>query len=114
MDENPKQSWYELCELAAKEEDPEKLLKLVQEINRLLEKKITHLSRTTTLQRPHNAPASPLATCFASTTHASILAEVGRTLYGKVLDIDCYQRLCFGKCPVRASSAYDDFTGRRR
>jgi hypothetical protein len=39
MDENPKPSWYELCELAAKEENPEKLLRLVQEINRLLEKK---------------------------------------------------------------------------
>ncbi len=39
MDEMPKQSWYELCELAAKEQDRQKLLELVQEINRLLEKK---------------------------------------------------------------------------
>jgi hypothetical protein len=37
MDGVPKQSWYELCELAAKEQDPQRLLELVQEINRLLE-----------------------------------------------------------------------------
>jgi hypothetical protein len=34
-----KQNWYELCELAAKEQDAHRLLELVQEINRLLEKK---------------------------------------------------------------------------
>ncbi|MBV9887635.1 MAG: hypothetical protein JO119_13905 [Acidobacteria bacterium] len=28
--------WKELCELAAKEQDPEKLLELTREINRLL------------------------------------------------------------------------------
>jgi hypothetical protein len=39
MDGAPKQSWYELCELAAKEQDPQKLLELVQEINRLLDEK---------------------------------------------------------------------------
>ena len=39
MEETPKLSWYDLCELAAKEQDRQKLLELVQEINRLLEKK---------------------------------------------------------------------------
>jgi hypothetical protein len=34
-----KESWMELCELAAKEQDPQKLLKLMLEINRLLEAK---------------------------------------------------------------------------
>ena len=31
--------WRTLCEQAAKEQDPEKLLELVQEINRMLEEK---------------------------------------------------------------------------
>jgi hypothetical protein len=31
--------WRQLCEQAAVEQDPEKLLKLTQEINRLLEEK---------------------------------------------------------------------------
>jgi len=31
--------WTELCRLAAKEQDPEKLMALVEEINRLLEEK---------------------------------------------------------------------------
>lgn len=33
------EQWLILCEQAAKEEDPERLLALVQEINRLLEEK---------------------------------------------------------------------------
>ena len=33
------QSWEELAELASQEQDPEKLMALVAEINRLLEKK---------------------------------------------------------------------------
>jgi len=36
--------WIELAELAAQEEDPEKLMALVSEINRLLEKKENHTS----------------------------------------------------------------------
>lgn len=34
-----KERWFELCELAAKEQDSEKLLTLVGEINSLLEEK---------------------------------------------------------------------------
>jgi hypothetical protein len=34
-----KARWMELCEQAAVEQDPEKLMKLVTEINRLLEEK---------------------------------------------------------------------------
>ena len=33
------EKWMELCELAAKEQDPNKLLKLTEEINRLLREK---------------------------------------------------------------------------
>jgi hypothetical protein len=35
----PDERWEMLCELAANEQDPQKLLALVQEINDLLEKK---------------------------------------------------------------------------
>jgi len=35
----PKERWQELSEQAAKEQDPKRLLELVQEINRLLEEK---------------------------------------------------------------------------
>ena len=38
-----KERWQELCELAAVEQDSEKLLALVQEINRLLEDKRNRL-----------------------------------------------------------------------
>ncbi len=38
MAENPEQ-WVELAEMASKEQDPEKLMALAAEINRLLEKK---------------------------------------------------------------------------
>jgi len=34
-----KERWLELCELAAKEQDPRLLLKYVEEINRLLDEK---------------------------------------------------------------------------
>ena len=34
-----KESWMELCELAAQEKDPVKLMALIGEINRLLESK---------------------------------------------------------------------------
>jgi hypothetical protein len=34
-----KERWLQLCEMAATEQDSEKLLKLVMEINRLLEEK---------------------------------------------------------------------------
>ena len=38
-----KERWQELCELAAVEQDSEKLLALVQEINRLLDDKRNRL-----------------------------------------------------------------------
>jgi hypothetical protein len=34
-----KEKWMEVCELAVKEQDPEKLMALVTEIDRLLEEK---------------------------------------------------------------------------
>ena len=37
----PTERWLELCELAAKERDPEKLTKLVEEINSLLDAKLS-------------------------------------------------------------------------
>jgi hypothetical protein len=39
MEGATKERWYDLCELAAKEQDPAKLLVLVTEINRLLQEK---------------------------------------------------------------------------
>jgi hypothetical protein len=35
----PNQEWLHLCELASKEQDPEKLMVLVREITRLLEER---------------------------------------------------------------------------
>jgi hypothetical protein len=37
MKENTNERWMELCEQAAKEKDPDKLLALVTEINRLFD-----------------------------------------------------------------------------
>jgi hypothetical protein len=39
MQEKAKERWMELCETAATEQDYEKLLKLVKEIDRLLDEK---------------------------------------------------------------------------
>jgi hypothetical protein len=41
-----KEHWMHLCEQAALEQDPEKLMLLVVEINRLLEEKEQRLIRT--------------------------------------------------------------------
>jgi len=41
-----KERWLEICEKAAVEQDPEKLLILMQEINRLLEEKEMRLKGT--------------------------------------------------------------------
>jgi len=35
-----KERWEELCELASKEQDPQKVLELIKEINRLLDAKL--------------------------------------------------------------------------
>jgi hypothetical protein len=39
MTPDNKQEWMRLCEVAAKEQDPEKLMELVREITRLLEQR---------------------------------------------------------------------------
>jgi len=39
MSSEHKQEWMRLCELASKEQDPEKLMQLVREITRLLEER---------------------------------------------------------------------------
>ena len=41
---NTKERWRELCEQASVEQDPDKLLELVREINQLLEEKRRLLS----------------------------------------------------------------------
>ena len=46
MDQNNKARWIQLCELASKEQDPNKLLHVVEEINRLLEEKNQSLEMT--------------------------------------------------------------------
>ena len=43
MADNPKERWQELCALAANEQDSERLLALVEEINRLLDERETQL-----------------------------------------------------------------------
>jgi hypothetical protein len=43
MKGKPKEHWMELCEQAANEQDPDKLVTLVKEINDLLEAKETRL-----------------------------------------------------------------------
>ena len=45
MQGETKERWQQLCEQAAVEQDPEKLLKLIEEINRLLEDKQKRLER---------------------------------------------------------------------
>jgi hypothetical protein len=44
MSDEDLQRWQELCRLAAAEEDPVKLVKLVGEINLLLAKKLDYLA----------------------------------------------------------------------
>ena len=50
-----KERWVELCELAAVEEDPDKLMELVREINRLLEEKRQRLAQRRGLSRSGSA-----------------------------------------------------------
>jgi len=59
-----KERWEELCELATKEQDPQKLIELMKEIDRLLEIKLNRL-KPAPAQR---VPASHLSTnrCFSS------------------------------------------------
>lgn len=48
-----KERWKELCEQAAVEQDPQKLLVLVTEINNLLEEKRNRLT-----SKPHEPPSN--------------------------------------------------------
>jgi len=45
-----RERWRELCEQAAIEQDPQKLLELVREINRLLGEKQTRLNNSTEIK----------------------------------------------------------------
>jgi hypothetical protein len=47
-----KERWMELCELATKEQDPVKLMKLVAEINRILESKEHRLRASDSATKP--------------------------------------------------------------
>jgi hypothetical protein len=46
MQDKSKERWFQLCHLAAVEQDPAKMLMLVQEICRLLKEKEIWLKRT--------------------------------------------------------------------
>ena len=50
--------WRRLCEQAAEEQDPQKLMKLIEEINQLLETKEERLLRE---QQEREAKAQPAA-----------------------------------------------------
>jgi hypothetical protein len=47
-----KEHWMQLCEQAANEQDPQRLLELVNEINRLLEEKEQRLKQESKGFRP--------------------------------------------------------------
>ena len=49
MDGERKQLWYRLCEQAAVEQDPTKLLQLIREISRLLDEKEQRLEHKSVL-----------------------------------------------------------------
>jgi len=46
LQDETKERWYELCSQAAVEQDPEKLMALVKEINELLSQKERRLKRS--------------------------------------------------------------------
>jgi len=50
MDDHTKERWYQLCQLAAIEQDTEKLLVLMTEINRLLTARETERNKKGTRQ----------------------------------------------------------------
>jgi hypothetical protein len=55
MQGETKQKWMTLCEQAAAEQDPQKLLDLVQQINDLLEAKERRLGIDTTPRSPRSS-----------------------------------------------------------
>jgi hypothetical protein len=56
-----KERWEELCDLASKEQDPQKLIELIEEINRLLEAKLERLraSKRSLHSKEHHASGLP-------------------------------------------------------
>jgi hypothetical protein len=50
--------WQKLCEQAAVEQDPKRLLELVKEIDRILGEKQDRLNRNT-IQRPQDSSSEP-------------------------------------------------------
>ena len=65
LDDPIKERWLQFCELAAKEQDPVKLLEFVQDINRLLEErefrvKTKHASRAHFQVAKRNRRAAPI------------------------------------------------------
>lgn len=52
MQNETKELWYQLCQLAAIEQDPGKLLELVREIDRLLAEKEERLKQLRVQQNP--------------------------------------------------------------
>jgi hypothetical protein len=59
--QDKKERWLELCALAAEEQDPQKLMELVSEINRLLEQKERRLGSSLLLTNDsYDAVTGPL------------------------------------------------------
>lgn len=52
-----KEHWMQLCEQAACEQDPDRLIELVQEIDRMLSEKETRLKREHGTDRLHRSDA---------------------------------------------------------
>jgi len=57
MNAAKREHWKELCEEAAREQDPEKLIALAEEIDRELEQKHPSSGRQTEVGPPKSAPA---------------------------------------------------------
>jgi hypothetical protein len=58
MEDKAKERWMELCELAAQERDPAKLLALTEEIDRLLEEKQQRLNANRNWNPNRRAPST--------------------------------------------------------
>jgi hypothetical protein len=59
MPGNEKERWMELCELAAQEKDPNKLMEFIAEINRLLDTREQRLKRPTPVPNPASKAYTP-------------------------------------------------------
>ena len=55
MQDETHDHWMQLCQQASIEQDPEKLIKLIRQINNLLKEKHIHLSKN---EKPHTEPAN--------------------------------------------------------